>query len=55
MKEINKFVQIVLLVLGTLLLAIAINVLFLPNNLSTGGASGIALIIYYLIMNFFQV
>lgn len=48
MKENNKFVQIVLLVLGTLLLAIAINVLFLPNNLSTGGASGIALIIYYL-------
>ena len=48
MKESNKFIQIVLLVLGTLILAIAINLLFLPNNLSTGGASGIALIIYYL-------
>lgn len=48
MKENNKIVQIILLVLGTLILAVAINVLFLPNNLSTGGASGIALIIYYL-------
>jgi len=48
MKENNKYIQIVLLVLGTLILAIAINLLFLPNNLSTGGASGIALIIYYL-------
>lgn len=48
MKESNKFIQIILLVLGTLILALAINLLFLPNNLSTGGASGIALIIYYL-------
>lgn len=48
MKENNKFIQMVLLVIGTLILAIAINLLFLPNNLSTGGASGIALIIYYL-------
>ena len=48
MKESNKFIQMILLVLGTLILAIAINLLFLPNNLSTGGASGIALIIYYL-------
>jgi len=48
MKENNKIVQIILLVLGTLILAVAINILFLPNNLSTGGASGIALIIYYL-------
>lgn len=48
MKENNKFIQIILLVIGTLILAIAINLLFLPNNLSTGGASGIALIIYYL-------
>lgn len=48
MKENNKIYQIILLVLGTVILAIAINILFLPNNLSTGGASGIALIIYYL-------
>ena len=48
MKENNKVIQIILLVLGTLLLAISINLLYLPNNLSTGGASGIALIIYYL-------
>ncbi len=48
MKENNKIVQIILLILGTLILAVAINLLYKPNNLSTGGASGIALIIYYL-------
>ena len=48
MKENNKIYQIILLILGTLILAIAINVLYLPNNISTGGASGIAIIIYYL-------
>lgn len=48
MKESNKIIQIILLVIGTLILAVAINLFFLPNNLSTGGASGIALIIYYL-------
>lgn len=48
MKEKNKVYQIILLILGTLILGVAINLLFLPNNLSTGGASGIALIIYHL-------
>ncbi len=48
MKQENKTIQIILLVLGTLILAIAINMMFLPNNLSTGGASGLALVIYYL-------
>lgn len=48
MKENNKVIQIVLLGIGTLILAVAINLFYLPNNLSTGGASGIALIIYYL-------
>lgn len=48
MKENNKVYQIILLVLGTLILAVAINLFFVTNNLSTGGASGIALIIYYL-------
>ena len=48
MKENNKVIQIILLVFGTLILAIAINLFFVQNNLSTGGASGIAIIIYYL-------
>ena len=48
MKENNKVIQIVLLGFGALILAIAINLFYIPNNLSTGGASGIALIIYYL-------
>lgn len=48
MKQNSKFIQIIFLILGTIILALAINILFLPNNLSTGGASGIALIIYYI-------
>lgn len=48
MKQENKTIQIILLVLGTLFLSVAINIMFLPNNLSTGGASGLALIVYYL-------
>ena len=48
MKQDNKIIQIILLILGTLFLGIAINLFYLPNNLSTGGASGLALIIYYL-------
>ena len=48
MKENNKFIQISLLSLGTLILGIAINLFIIPNNLSTGGASGIAIILYYI-------
>lgn len=48
MKENNKVIQIILLIIGTLILSIAINLLFLPNKLSTGGASGISLILYHL-------
>lgn len=48
MKESNKVYQMIFLVFGTLILSVAINLLYIPNNLSTGGASGIALIIYHL-------
>jgi len=48
MKESNRIIQIILLLLGTMILAVAINLFFLNNNLSTGGASGIALIIYHM-------
>lgn len=48
MKQDNKTIQILLLILGTCILAVAINVMYLPNNLSTGGASGLALVTYYL-------
>ena len=48
MKENNKILQIILLCLGTLILSVAINLFIIPNNLSTGGASGIAIIIYYI-------
>lgn len=44
----TKIIDIVNLVLGTLLVAVAINVFFTPNKISTGGASGVGIILYYL-------
>ena len=44
----TKLMDIVNLVLGTLLVAVAINVFFTPNKISTGGASGVGIILYYL-------
>ena len=48
MKENNKYLQIILLVIGTFILGATINLFIIPNNLSTGGASGIAIILYYI-------
>lgn len=48
MKENNKYLQIILLIIGTFILGTSINLFIIPNNLSTGGASGIAIIFYYL-------
>lgn len=48
MKTKNKILQIVLLLLGTILIAISINLFILPNKLSTGGASGVAIMLYYI-------
>jgi len=44
----TKLIDIVNLLLGTLLVAVAINVFFTPNKISTGGASGVGIILYYL-------
>lgn len=44
----SKSIDTVNLILGTLLVAVAINVLFVPNKISTGGASGVGIILYYL-------
>lgn len=47
-KDYNRIlIDLLLIVLGALLVAVAINMFFLPNRISTGGASGIAIIIYY--------
>lgn len=45
MKEIMNIVYITL---GCLVMAIAINLLLLPNKISTGGATGVATITYYI-------
>lgn len=38
----------VLILIGCLLISISINMFLLPNKISTGGATGIAIIIYYI-------
>lgn len=47
MRENNKLLQLIFLILGTIIMALSINIFIIPNNLSTGGASGIAIILYY--------
>lgn len=42
------FKDIILMVLGAYLVSLSINMFLLPHKMSTGGASGIATIIYYL-------
>lgn len=52
-KKIIKFrytlIQIIQLIIGTALIAIATSLFLLPNQLSAGGFSGIATITYYLL------
>jgi len=44
----NKIKDYIYIVIGTFITAIAINVFFVPNNISSGGASGLAILINYL-------
>lgn len=44
-KDIIRYIEIII---GTFLIAFSINVFFLPNNISSGGASGIGIILNYL-------
>lgn len=49
-KEILKYiVQIFYILIGALFITIGINVFLLPNKMTTGGASGIATILYYIL------
>lgn len=43
----NFFVDVVLLIIGSYLVSLGINMFLLPHKMSTGGASGIATILYY--------
>ena len=44
----NKFKQLLYIVMGTFITAMAINIFFVPNNISSGGASGVGIILNYL-------
>lgn len=48
MKVKTKIIDAANLLLGTFLVASAINIFFVPNKISTGGASGVGIILYYL-------
>lgn len=48
MKNNNKILDIVYILIGSFLIAIAVNVFLSPNKISTGGASGIGIIIYHI-------
>lgn len=45
----EKLKDIIYTALGTFIAAVALNVFFIPNNISSGGASGLSIIINYLI------
>lgn len=45
----NIFIQVVQIIIGTAIMAIATCLFLLPNQLSSGGFSGIATITYYLL------
>lgn len=47
MKQ-NKIINIIYLITGSLLIAISLNVFLIPNKISTGGASGVGVILYYI-------
>ncbi len=44
----EKFKQITCIIIGSFIMAIAINIFFIPQNISSGGASGIGIIFNYL-------
>jgi len=44
----DKFKHIMYTILGTFITAVAINIFFVPHNISSGGASGIGIILNYL-------
>ena len=47
-RIVKEVINIVYIALGCLVMAIAINLLLLPNKISTGGATGVATITYYI-------
>lgn len=46
-SKVEFLIEIIYIIVGAILIAIGINIFLLPNKMTTGGASGIATIIYY--------
>lgn len=44
----NVIIEIVLIVIGTFIMCLGVNIFMVSNELTTGGATGIATITYYL-------
>lgn len=44
----EKIKDIIYILLGTFITALALNIFFVPNNISSGGASGLAIVLNYL-------
>ncbi len=47
-KNYRIFIDIVLIVIGAFLMSLGMNLFLLPHKMTTGGASGIATVLYYL-------
>jgi uncharacterized membrane-anchored protein YitT (DUF2179 family) len=47
-KIVQKIIELLYIIVGALLIAVGVNLFLLPNKMTTGGASGIATIFYYL-------
>lgn len=45
---IKRVIELLYILIGALIIAIGVNLFLLPNKMTTGGASGIATILYYL-------
>ena len=46
-KIVEAIIEIVYIIMGAFIIAVGINLFLLPNKMTTGGASGIATILYY--------
>lgn len=44
----KKIMDILFLIIGSFIIAVAVNVFLSPNKISTGGASGVGIILYYI-------
>lgn len=48
MKSKNKIIDTIFLIIGSFIIAVSVNVFLSPNKISTGGASGVGIILYHI-------